>query len=153
MVFEVLGWVGAIVILAGYALFSLGKIANGPLYQWTNLIGGVAVSINVSHHGAYPSMIVNTIWALIAATVLVRMYRKRHAAVRVERAAEAARIAEEARVAAQPAPTTSPVPLVESVPVITAALAVVTLAAVAHAAEQAEQAEHAEQAEPERADA
>nr|BFF15441.1 hypothetical protein GCM10025699_67440 [Microbacterium flavescens] len=101
MVFEVLGWVGAVVILAGYGLFSLGRLANGPLYQWANLIGALCISVNVASHGAYPSAIVNAIWAVIAVVVLVGMSRRRRAARR----------AEEARaVAPSPSPPSRPRP-------------------------------------------
>ncbi|WP_054145415.1 hypothetical protein [Frigoribacterium sp. RIT-PI-h] len=131
MVFEVLGWVGAVVVLAGYALFSLGKLPNGPVYQLANLVGSVCISINVASHGALPSTIVNALWAIIAAIVLVRMARRPRRTARAVASTSGVPLA----VAAEPTmqPTTQPVPLMDSVPVITAALAVVTLAAMEHA--------------------
>ncbi|MFJ6171609.1 hypothetical protein [Curtobacterium sp. NPDC092190] len=77
---EFLGWFGAVTVLAGYLLFSLGKIPNGPLYQSLNLVGGLSVAVNVAAHHAIPSTIVNGIWAVIAVVVLVRMGRARRAA-------------------------------------------------------------------------
>ena len=74
---EFLGWFGAVTVLAGYLLFSLGKIPNGPLYQVLNLVGGLSVAINVAAHHAIPSTIVNGIWAVIAVVVLVKMARAR----------------------------------------------------------------------------
>lgn len=143
MVFEVLGWVGAIVVLAGYALFSLGRLPNGPLYQVANLVGSICVSINVASHGALPSTIVNVVWAVIAVLVLSRMLRTRRRAARAARDVLVAdallleqtrlvTLAERASVEAS-APSTQPMPLVDAVPVITAAMAVVTLAAMEHA--------------------
>lgn len=79
MVVEVLGWVGALVVLAAYALFSLGRLPNGPLYQVLNLVGGACVAVNVASHGAWPSTIVNGIWAVIAVVVLAGMLRRRRA--------------------------------------------------------------------------
>ena len=79
---EFLGWFGAVTVLAGYLLFSLGKIPNGPLYQSLNLVGGLSVAINVAAHHAIPSTIVNGVWAVIAVVVLVRMGRARRAARR-----------------------------------------------------------------------
>jgi hypothetical protein len=134
VVFEVLGWVGAVVILAGYGLFSLGRLANGPLYQWANLIGALCISVNVASHGAYPSAIVNAIWAVIAVVVLIGMSRRRRAARRAQEARVAAPLALTALAA--PTPSAPVAPLAESVPVITAALAVVTFAAVQHARDQ-----------------
>lgn len=143
MVFEVLGWVGAVVVLAGYALFSLGKLPNGPVYQLANLVGSICISINVASHGALPSTIVNALWAVIAVVVLVRMGRTR-------RRAAASTVAVPLSLTAAPTsqPTTQSVPLIDSVPVITAAMAVVTLAVMEHAqqAQQAQQAHHVEDA-------
>lgn len=79
---EFLGWFGAVTVLAGYILFSTGKITNGPLYQLFNLVGGLAVAINVAAHHAVPSTIVNGIWAIVAVVVLVKMGRARRAAKR-----------------------------------------------------------------------
>jgi len=76
-VIEFLGWFGAGTVLAGYLLFSLGKIPNGPVYQLFNLVGGIAVAVNVAAHHAVPSTIVNGIWAVVAAVVLVRMRLRR----------------------------------------------------------------------------
>lgn len=121
MLIVILGWFGALVILGGYALFSLGKLPNGPVYQLTNLVGALFIALNVGAHGAWPSVVVNGIWAVIAAVVLVRMVRERRAA---SRAAERVETVQHEVVAAVPAA------LVNSVPVITAALAVVALAAV-----------------------
>ncbi|MBF4593900.1 hypothetical protein ITJ58_09035 [Curtobacterium flaccumfaciens] len=61
-------------------MFSTGKIPNGPLYQLFNLVGGLAVAINVAAHHAVPSTIVNGIWAIVAVVVLVKMGRARRAA-------------------------------------------------------------------------
>ncbi|WP_123680191.1 hypothetical protein [Curtobacterium sp. PhB115] len=81
---EFLGWFGAVTVLAGYILFSTGKIPNGPLYQLFNLVGGLAVAVNVAAHHAIPSTIVNGIWAVVAVVVLVKMARTRRAAKRGE---------------------------------------------------------------------
>jgi hypothetical protein len=81
VVIEAAGWFGSIVTLVGFGLFSSGRIGNGRLYQLFNLVGGAAVSVNVASHGALPSTIVNTVWALIAAITLVRMSRRRRGPV------------------------------------------------------------------------
>ncbi|QWS33408.1 CBU_0592 family membrane protein [Curtobacterium aetherium] len=83
---EFLGWFGAVAVLGGYILFSLGKIPNGPLYQVINLVGGLAVAVNVAAHHAVPSTIVNGIWAVVAAVVLVRMVLRRRRAPASEQA-------------------------------------------------------------------
>ncbi len=104
---EFLGWFGAVTVLAGYLLFSLGKIPNGPLYQVFNLVGGLSVAINVAAHHAIPSTIVNGIWAVVAVVVLVRMGRARRARARAGRTA-----VEPAVLHAEPLTTTAVLPVV-----------------------------------------
>ncbi|MBF4614328.1 hypothetical protein ITJ56_07090 [Curtobacterium sp. VKM Ac-1376] len=159
--------------MAGYVLFSAGKISNGPLYQLFNLVGGLAVAINVAAHHAIPSTIVNGIWAVVAVVVLVKMGRARRAAKRgglvvaetpVLHAEPAAttgvlpvigpalrnhepEAASEAGAApglqADDAPEAAPAPMTETVPIITATIA---LALVAVAQEQSGRAEGRERA-------
>ncbi|KQO63640.1 CBU_0592 family membrane protein [Curtobacterium sp. Leaf261] len=73
VIIESLGWFGAVTILGGYLLFSAGRLRNGVAYQVINLVGALAITVNVLAHHAWPSTIVNSIWAVIAAVVLVRM--------------------------------------------------------------------------------
>ena len=104
---EFLGWFGAVTVLAGYILFSTGKIPNGPLYQLFNLVGGLAVAINVAAHHAVPSTIVNGIWAIVAVVVLVKMGRARRAAKR-----DGSVSTEPPVLHAEPAATTGVVPVI-----------------------------------------
>ncbi|MDP4334813.1 hypothetical protein Q7F20_15670 [Curtobacterium sp. A7_M15] len=60
----------------------MGKLPSGPVYQLFNLVGGLAVAINVAAHHAVPSTIVNGIWAIVAVVVLVKMAKVRRAAKR-----------------------------------------------------------------------
>lgn len=104
---EFLGWFGAVTVLAGYILFSTGKIPNGPLYQLFNLVGGLAVAINVAAHHAVPSTIVNGIWAIVAVVVLVKMGRARRAAKR-----DGSASTEPPILHAEPAATTGVLPVI-----------------------------------------
>lgn len=104
---EFLGWFGAVTVLAGYILFSTGKLPNGPVYQLFNLVGGLAVAVNVAAHHAVPSTIVNGIWAIVAVVVLVKMGRARRAARRGEPTA-----AEVTVLHAEPAATTGVLPII-----------------------------------------
>ncbi|WIB70623.1 hypothetical protein [Curtobacterium sp. MCBD17_026] len=88
-------------------MFSTGKIPNGPLYQLLNLVGGLAVAINVAAHHAVPSTIVNGIWAIVAVVVLVRMGRARRAAKR-----DGSVSSEPAVLHAEPAATTGVLPVI-----------------------------------------
>jgi hypothetical protein len=76
---EISGWIGAFAVLAGYLLFSIGRIHNGKLFQTMNLTGAAAMIVNGSYHGAWPSVATNIAWCAIGAAALVRLGRLRQA--------------------------------------------------------------------------
>jgi hypothetical protein len=68
-----LGWIGAILLLGGYAGVSFKKIApTSRLYQFLNAAGSGSLFVNTMYHHAYPASSLNLIWAVIAAVALVR---------------------------------------------------------------------------------
>jgi len=68
---EVLGWIGSILIVGSYALNITGRLAaNNKIYVVTNIIGGVFFVVNTYYHQAYPSMLVNVIWVIIAIVMI-----------------------------------------------------------------------------------
>ena len=78
---EVVGWIGAILILAGYGLLSAGKLtAKDPVYQWLNVVGALGFIANSSWNGAWPSAALNVIWVGIGAVALVKIFGKRRTA-------------------------------------------------------------------------
>lgn len=167
---EFLGWFGAVTVLAGYILFSTGKLQNGPTYQLLNLVGGLAIAVNVGAHHAIPSLIVNGVWAIVAVVVLTKMLRARRAAKRGEPVDATA-----PQVLVEPPTTTAvlpvvgpalrdhdaapesattaeaeqipvaPAPMTETVPVITATIALALVAAAQQEHAQQEQQQHAQQ--------
>jgi len=72
---ELAGWCGAVVVLAGYAAFSLGWIGNGRVFQLCNLGGSAALLVNGGYHGAWPSVALNLAWGGIAAVAFIRFHR------------------------------------------------------------------------------
>ena len=73
LLIELLGWIASILIIAAYALNSLGKISvKSSSYLWANLIGGIFFIINTFYHQAYPSGVLNIIWVVIAAVSLLK---------------------------------------------------------------------------------
>jgi hypothetical protein len=75
---EVVGWIGAALILGAYGLLSAGKLTGqSPLYQWMNVIGAAGFTINGWWHGAVPSAALNVIWMMIGGVALWRMFAKR----------------------------------------------------------------------------
>jgi len=72
---EVAGWIGALLILTGYALLSAGKLdAKSPAYQWLNVVGALGFIANSSWNGAWPSAALNVIWVGIGAVALWRIF-------------------------------------------------------------------------------
>ncbi|MBA3668077.1 MAG: hypothetical protein H0W65_10215 [Sphingomonas sp.] len=77
LLMEVAGWIGAVLILAGYGLLTAGRLtAKSPLYQWMNVVGAAGFILNSGWNGAIPSAALNVVWAGIGLTALWRMTRK-----------------------------------------------------------------------------
>ena len=47
VIFDILGWIGMILVLISYLLLSTNKIDNGKLYQILNLFAAVLMSIGL----------------------------------------------------------------------------------------------------------
>lgn len=78
LVVEIVGWAAAVLILAAYALLTAGKVdARSPLYQWMNVAGAIGFIVNSGVNGAYPSAVLNVIWAGIGAAALWNIARSR----------------------------------------------------------------------------
>ena len=60
---EVIGWSGAILILAAYALLSAGKVkAESLTYHLMNILGAAGFVVNSGWNGALPSAAMNVVW-------------------------------------------------------------------------------------------
>ena len=77
MIFDILGWIGMILVLIAYALLSTNKINNGKLYQILNMVASVFMAIGVFPRNAWFSFALQVIWALIAIISLINMYNKK----------------------------------------------------------------------------
>ena len=67
IIIELVGWIGAFFIVSAYFLLTKRKIkAKSIKYQLPNLIGSVMVAINAYFNMAFPSMVINLIWIMIA---------------------------------------------------------------------------------------
>ncbi len=71
---DLLGWVGALVLLGAYAGVSFKKLrADGAFYQFLNGLGSLFLVVNTMYYHAFPSAFVNVIWICIAVTAGMRM--------------------------------------------------------------------------------
>lgn len=67
MLIEIVGWVGAAILLVAYGLVSYGRVdGRSRVYQALNTLAGLLLAANSVWHRAWPSVAVNIIWMGIA---------------------------------------------------------------------------------------
>ncbi|URD60462.1 hypothetical protein M8312_11810 [Sphingomonas sp. KRR8] len=77
LVVEVVGWIGAALILLAYALLTMGRIpARSLAYQGMNVVGALGFIVNSGYNGAVPSAALNVVWALIGLVAISRLPRR-----------------------------------------------------------------------------
>ena len=75
---ELVGWIGALLILGAYILVSIGRLSGGSAaFQWMNALGATFFVLNTWWHGAIPSMVLNIIWGCIGFAALWRIRRRK----------------------------------------------------------------------------
>ena len=73
---DIVGWIGAALIVAAYFLVSTGRTAGTALgYQLMNAAGSVLVGANAFYFGALPSAGINVVWLGIAIAAIVKRPR------------------------------------------------------------------------------
>ncbi|MGI5270574.1 CBU_0592 family membrane protein [Nonomuraea sp. CA-218870] len=76
LLLEAVGWLGAALLLAGYALVSSARLnGDGLRYQLINLVGSISLMINSAYNDAWPSAGLNLVWAAIGVVALVKLAR------------------------------------------------------------------------------
>jgi hypothetical protein len=76
LLIEIIGWVGAVLVLGAYVLVTAGRLSgSSPAFQWMNAIGAAFFVLNSWWHGAIPSMVLNIIWSGIGLAALWRLRR------------------------------------------------------------------------------
>ena len=77
LAFDVLGWVGAFLLLLAYAAVSFGKLrADSAAYQFLNIVASVLLLANTLFYGAFPSSFVNGVWTVIAIVAIAGIIRR-----------------------------------------------------------------------------
>lgn len=78
MFFDIVGWIGMVLVLIAYGLLSTNKIKNGVLYQMLNLLAGLFMAIGLFPKNAWFSFTLQIIWAIIAAYSIAKIiYNKK----------------------------------------------------------------------------
>lgn len=76
MIFDILGWVGMVLVLIAYVLLSTNKLDNGKLYQILNLIAALLMAIGLFPKKAWFSFALQVAWAMIAIISFIKMLNK-----------------------------------------------------------------------------
>jgi len=77
MIYDIVGWLGAVLILIAYYLVSVKKLLPASKeFQLLNLFGAIGIVVNSMVYRALPSAVLNTIWALIAFYGLFKAIKK-----------------------------------------------------------------------------
>lgn len=76
MLFDIIGWIGMILVLMAYALLSTNKIKNGLLYQVLNLMAGILMAIGLYPKNAWFSFTLQIIWAIVAFVAIIKIKKE-----------------------------------------------------------------------------
>ncbi|MCR5787789.1 MAG: hypothetical protein K6G37_01725 [Bacilli bacterium] len=76
MFFDVIGWIGMVLMLVDYMLLSTNKIDNGILYQVLNLVAALFMAIGLFPKNAWFSFTLQVIWGIIAILAVIKLKRK-----------------------------------------------------------------------------
>lgn len=77
MIFDILGWIGMLLVLLAYILLSANIINNGKIYQLINLISAIFMAIGLFPTKAWFSFTLQIIWGLIAIISLLSSKNKK----------------------------------------------------------------------------
>ena len=77
MFFDVMGWIGMVLVLLAYILLSTGKIKNGMKYQLLNLFAGIFMAIGLFPKNAWFSFTLQVIWAIVAIVAIIKIKCKK----------------------------------------------------------------------------
>jgi hypothetical protein len=81
---EIIGWVGAVLILGAYALLSAGRIrSESRTYHVMNILGAAGFVVNSGWNGAFPSAAMNFVWIFIG---VYGLHQRRKLQIRAGRA-------------------------------------------------------------------
>ena len=72
-ILELIGWLGAGLLLLGFALNLFQKIkANSTSYLLLNLFGSLLLLYNAYQNGAFPFVTVNFVWVIFSGIKLIQ---------------------------------------------------------------------------------
>ena len=76
LLYEILGWLGSLMIVVAYGLVSFKKIdTESLLYQWLNVLGAIGLIVITAYREAWPSTFLNVVWLFIGVPALVKIMK------------------------------------------------------------------------------
>lgn len=75
-IFDIIGWIGMILVLVAYLLLSFNKIKNGYTYQILNFLAGALMAIGLFPKNAWFSFTLQIVWMVIAVIAIIRLKLK-----------------------------------------------------------------------------
>lgn len=76
MFYDIIGWVGMVLVLVAYALLSTSKIKQGLLYQILNLLAGLFMAIGLYPKNAWFSFSLQIVWSIVAMVAIIKIILK-----------------------------------------------------------------------------
>lgn len=74
IIIEVIGWLGALMILVGFALNGFEILqSQSYAYQLLNLVGALGVVVTSLHRKVHQTALLNGFWAVIAVFALINV--------------------------------------------------------------------------------
>ena len=68
IIIEIIGWLGAVILLFGYFLLTKRKLKGTSLvYHAMNFFGALFIAINAYFNNSFPAAVLNFVWLGIAA--------------------------------------------------------------------------------------
>lgn len=73
--YEIIGWIGALLLVIAYYLIQTGRVGQfNKVYIYLNVIGSILIVINAWANRAYPSTVLNVVWAAIGILTLFGVF-------------------------------------------------------------------------------
>lgn len=70
---DAIGWIGTALVVLAYGANSWGYVkATDAYYQGANLLGALALGVNVTVQRAWPALALQVVWGLVAIVALIR---------------------------------------------------------------------------------
>ena len=76
MFYDIIGWIGMLLVLIAYFLLSTNKIKNGIAYQIMNFLAGTFMAIGLYPTKAWFSFTLQIILAIVAVSAIIKIKKK-----------------------------------------------------------------------------